>query len=159
MPAKITTSKPTDNQLGEINVVDVQKIINDFDKKLKIESIDPTRNPISKHLYFDISMERLKEIIDPAENKSASNQFFRIYLGVTLPSQLDCLNDKSVENTLSVLLCGVQDNGDGTLTPLLNDGQLILTEGFKDHSTSNINTGKFTTFVANCCVNGGTGGH
>ena len=157
MPVKISANQATYNQNGIINIADVQKIINDFDKKLVIDSIDPARNPVQKHLYFDISMERLKFILDPTINESASSQNFRIYFGLTLPNQLNCQNTASVENTLSITICGIAENEDGTTTPLLTDGQYVLTEGFKDDSVTKPSSGPFLG-ADGCCVNGGPGG-
>ncbi len=155
MPAKISFDLPTNNQVGIINVNDVHKVINDFEKKIELNCSDPSRNPIQKHLYFDISMERLNCIIgkDATEgiNAEASKDRFRIYFAVTMPNQLNCENTASVENYLSILVCGINKNDK---SPLLKKDNYVLVEGFKDHVTT---SAKKTSLddAPDCCVNGG----
>jgi hypothetical protein len=142
MPAKITQSL-TDNSTGQISISDVQKTINDFITKVELHSIDPTRNPVRKHYSFDITLERLRQVIEGSEGADGGK--VRINLALNLPSQLNCTSTHSIENFLSILVCGISENGSSLLR--VNDS--ILAEGFID----------FGGFRGDCCVQGNPPGN
>lgn len=137
MPAKITAST-TNNSTGEISISDVHKTINDYISKVELHSIDPTRNPVLKHFYFDISLDRLNEVISGSEGSNQTK--IRINLALNLPNQLNCTSTYSLENYLSILVCAIAENG----SSLLRVDDSILAEGFVD----------FGSLVPGCCVQG-----
>jgi len=139
MPAKITPSK-TDNSTGEISISDVHKTINDFVTKVELSCIDPTRNPIQKHYHFDIKLDKLTQIIE-GSNGAADDTKIRIHLALNLPSQLNCDSTFSLENYLSILVCGVTPDK----SSLLGVNDLILVEGFRDFGAN---------VAPDCCVQG-----
>jgi hypothetical protein len=120
-----------------------------------LDCVDTSRNPVQKRFYFDIEVERLTKIVStiPGIKKA-----IRINLSVTLPGQLNCDQNDSIENSLSILVCGVvevtedkgkdnQDKGKTVRKPMLGEDDLILVEGFKDSDDTRITDDP-------CCVQG-----
>ncbi|MEO6358703.1 MAG: hypothetical protein ABIU77_24425 [Ferruginibacter sp.] len=138
MPAKITAST-TNNSTGEISVIDVQKTINDYITNVEFYSIDETRNPIHKYHHFDISLDRVKQIIETTPGADVSA--IRVNLALNMPEQLNCSGTNSVGNCLSILLCGISEDG----SSLLRIGDSILADGFAEFGQHLVET---------CCVQG-----
>ena len=139
MAVKIT-NESTNNTNGEINIADVFKQLNDFITKVQLSCTDPTRNPIQKHYSFDIKIDRINQVIEGTEG--AVNDKIRINLSLNLPNQLNCHNTASIENYLSILVCGVDENGKS----LLKVDDMILAEGFADYNA--------VAPSPDCCVQG-----
>lgn len=128
MPAKITDG-PTDSYNGLINISDVHRIINDYITKLNLTCADPTREPIQKHYYFDVSLDKINKMIKGSKG-AANNKKFRINLVLNLPNQLNCDQTFSIENYLSILICGISKAADEV--SLLKVKDFVLCEGFND---------------------------
>jgi len=160
MPGKITSRDRTNPVLGMVNITDVHSMLNGFRNKVTLDCVDPSRNPVQKRFYFDIDFRRLQQIIDQPEPEGLSSskakskkeqnpqepKFIRINLSLNLPNQLNCEQTESIENTLSILVCGVKNK-----KPLLNDGNFILVEGFSDHDDLGI---EGEEGGGPCCVQG-----
>lgn len=143
MPAKITLDI-TNNQTGEISVTDVHRMLTDFRAKVDVSCTDPSRNPIVKRFHFDLDIERIKKIL---ENVDADSRKVRIYMSLNMPSQLNCHNNASVENHLSIIVSALSSVDK---SPLLSPGSSILVDGFKDHNEFAINALPDDS----CCVQG-----
>jgi hypothetical protein len=146
MPVKIARQK-TSPQEGIIHISDVHRMLTDFRKKIIVDCTDPSRNPIQKRFHFDIDFERLVKI---AKTIHGDKKTIRINLSLNLLGQLNCNEDESIENSLSILVCGVEEvevNKEKIKKPLLKEGHLILVEGFKDNDGSKVEGDP-------CCVQG-----
>jgi hypothetical protein len=139
MPVLISKADNTQPQQGIIHITDVHRMLSDFRRKLNLDCIDPSRNPIQKRFYFQIDIKKLEEIL----KKSGDKTTIRINMSLNLPGQLDCSQTESIENNLSIIVCGIDPKGN----PLLNDGDIVLVEGFIDHE-------KYKTSGDPCCVQG-----
>ena len=140
MPVKISQKDPTNPQKGTIQLSDVHRLLTDFRNKIKLDCFDTSRTPVQKRFYFDIDFERLSKIV---KTISGNKKVIRINMAVTMAGQLNCNQNASIENSLSILVCGVDKDDQ----PMISDGNLILVEGFLDHSESKIEGDP-------CCVQG-----
>ena len=141
MPVKILREE-TKPQDGIIHISDVHRMLADFRKKVNVECTDPSRNPVQKRFHFDINFNRLKKI---ADSISGEKKIIRINLSLNLPGQLNCQEDESIENNLSILVCAVDKKG----APMLKVGNLVLAEGFLDNEKKKLGGGDDP-----CCVQG-----
>lgn len=144
MPAKIIMGS-SNNQSGEINIGDVQKMFNDFRTKITVGCSDPSRNPVHKRFYFDIEVEKVAQILNNVNG--ADKKKIRINFSLNMPNQLNCDNSASIENFLSIALCAIDKKSNKSL---LRNDDLILVDGFNDHTD-------FSTVMGGgdpCCVQG-----
>jgi hypothetical protein len=146
MPVLISRYDNSDPQKGVINIKDVHKLLSDYQKKVKLECIDSSRNPVHKRFYFQINIKRLEKILKHSQNKS----ILRINMCLNLPGQLDCAETELIENNLSILVCGLDAKG----KPLLKDGSLVLAEGFLDHPKFDLAEKGKKLDDDECCVQG-----
>jgi hypothetical protein len=152
MPVKIVKKGQTDPFFGLINITDVHRLLNDFRKKVALECSDPARNPVQKRYYFDIDFERIKKVAEQLANSgedeasdASKPKKIRINMALNLQGQLNCEQTDSIENNLSILVCGVDKDNKS----LLNHGNFILIEGFNDNEELAITGGG-----GPCCVQG-----
>ncbi len=134
MPVKISNTEQTSPLSGVMNISDVHRVLNDYRKKIELECTDPSRNPVQKRYYFDIDLRRIKQVVKQkhdSDNDESSTEPKKVRINITmnLSGQLNCEQTESIENNLSILVCGVDGRGQS----LLNDGNFILVEGFNDH--------------------------
>jgi hypothetical protein len=141
MPSKIV-NEPSNREEGLVNVADIIKMKNDYSQKLQMTNIDPARNPVHKHYYFDISEEQITAILEQREGQGQDTKI-RIHLVLNLPGQLNCHNTASIEDYLSIIVSGVDENNSSMLSAETEDQ--ILIEGFKDFRAD---------FRGDCCVVG-----
>lgn len=160
MAAKISNLGKTNPGMGIINLSDLHGMLNGYQKKVSLDCTDPSRNPIQKRFYFDIDFRRLKQIVNQPralgdnENDNEGNsdetekkeKFVRIYLSLNMTGQLNCELTESIENSLSILVCGVKDK-----QSMLSDGDFILAEGFSDNEDLGL---QGSDGGGPCCVQG-----
>ena len=132
MPAKITLNT-TDRANGLISVTDVIKMRHDYSHKLILANTDPTRNPVHKHFYFNISESQINLILEQRLNPNAPNSkrgtFIQVHLVLNLPDQINCDNTESIGDYISIIVSGIDEDN----LPMLNVNDEVLVEGFKDY--------------------------
>jgi len=146
MSVVISKDQSTQPQEGIIHIADVHRMLTDFRQKINLNCVDPSRNPVPKRFYFNINIKRLEEIA----SKSADKEIIRINLSLNLQGQLDCEQKESIENSLSLLVCGV----DKDKKSMLNHNDLVLVEGFIDNEDHKIPQKGQKRGADPCCVQG-----
>lgn len=129
MPVEIVLG-PTNPQNGEINHLDLQRIIGDFENFAEIDS--NISRAFRKINYVTIPRIVLKALLD--EEKDDEYDYVNIHFGITLPDQRSCADNfqTDISNQLSVIINKAKLDGN-VLVEKKAVGDLIIAIGFKSN--------------------------
>lgn len=142
MPVKITLSGSIPED-GLISKEKVTQIVDDFNNLAELKP--KSTRPVIKKLSVLFPVNQMQELIQ----NQGEFKYVNVQFALTLPDQKSCADNfvTDISNQLTVLL-NIATFQNNLLTDHLNDGDFVLTVGYKEFRED-----KAARLLAPCCGN------